>query len=395
MIVGNGVAGTTAALNIRRSDPDGLITIISDEPYPFYSRVRLPELLSGGVAAEALLVRKDPWYRELGLELLKDTVVHDINISGHSISTTSQSVHTYDRLLIASGSISFVPPVSGAGLKGVFTLRTMSDALAIRDYLAGGSRRVVLIGGGVLGLEAGHHMLKAGHKVTVIESLPRLLPRQMDSDGARMLKKQLEALGFQFVIGMQTKEIKGGDRANAVILSDASVHECDMALISAGVRPNIGLAAKAGLSVERGIVVDDRMETSAPGVFAAGDVVQHQGICYGIWPAAERQGEVAGINMGGGSEAYHGTTVSNLLKVAGISIFSAGDIDPDGNKESAIDIDSDRFIYRKLVFDGDYLGGAILYNDLNDRMRIFRAVSEKRDISGVKKQLVKWDLSAL
>lgn len=395
VIVGNGVAGTTAASNIRKIDPAGSITIISDEQYPFYSRIRLPEVLSGSLDSKALTLHGDTWYLERKIFLLLDTVVLDIDISRHEIVVSSNSVIPYDRLLLATGSSSFIPPVPGADKKGVYTLRTLKDAISIRTYLDGPGKEVVILGGGLLGLEAGHHILKAGHAVTVIESFPRLLPRQMDADGSEVLKKQMEGMGFSFAVGKQVKEIQGNERACGVELTEGTVIDCAMVLISAGVRPNISLAQKIGAATGRGIIVNNRMGTSLPDVYAAGDAVEYNNSCYGIWPAAERQGKIAGINMAGGDEIYQSVPASNILKVGGIDLYSAGDIDPDGRKESALSMDRERFIYKKLIFDENVLCGAILYGDINDRKKISRYIAERTDIGGIKNSLMKWDLSVL
>jgi len=395
VIIGCGVAGMAAVGRIRSTDPAGSIKIISEEPYPFYSRIRLPEILSGSAAAESLIIRKDIWYRERGIDLMLDTTADAVDLQSHEIITTAGSSIPFDRLLIASGSRSFVPPVPGAEKKGVFTLRSLSDALAIRGLLAGGPRRVIIIGGGVLGLEAGHHIAKGGNRVSVVEAMPRLLPRQMDPSGAALLQKQLESRGMRFLIGVQTREISGLELAEAVVLEDGTHLQCDMVLISAGVRPELALARKAGLACGRGVIVNDRMETSNAGIYAAGDVAEHNGICYGIWPAAEQQGLVAGTNMTGGNAEYHGTVVSNTLKVAGIDLFSMGDIDDEGRKESAVIKDPEGYIYRKLVFEGNTICGAILYGDLNGKNAITRAIVEHRDISDIKDRLGKGDISGL
>jgi nitrite reductase (NADH) large subunit len=394
IIIGNGVAGTSAAAHIRKIDSNGQITILSEEAYPFYTKIRLPEFLSGEVDEQKLIIRKSEWYRELKIELLLDTGVSGIDIDKKTVLTAGGNM-AYDRLLLATGGISFVPPIPGADRKGVFTLRTLADAIAIRAFAQPANKRVLLIGGGVLGLEAGNGLRKAGHTITVAEVFPRLLPRQMDHDGASILQSRMEQLGFQFYLGAQSKEIIGNDAAEGLILNDGTCITCDMVIISAGVRPNAVLAKALGLKIEKGVIVNDRMSTGIPDVYAAGDLIQHNAVFYGLWPAAEKQGAIAGINMAGGDAVYHGTTISNRLKVIGINLVAAGDIDADGKKKSIVLKDRDSFIYKKLVLDQNSITGTILYGDITDSRKILNAIENRTDISGMKKDLEQWNMEKL
>jgi nitrite reductase (NADH) large subunit len=395
VIIGNGVAGTTAAANIRKFDNEGKIIIISDETYPFYSRIRLPEFLSGAVDEKGLIIKKDTWYAENRIDLVLNTVVTDIDVSGKKVISSDSSAIKYDRLLIATGGLSFVPQIPGSDKKGVFTLRTLNDAIAIKEFSKQSSIRVVLIGGGVLGLEAGNGLRKAGNYISVVEFFPRLLPRQMDPSGAEILKTQLEDIGFRFYLGAKSREITGAEKVEALVLDDGTRIDCDMILISAGVRYNPLLALKLGLPVEKGVIVNNKMETGIPDIYAAGDLIQHNSIFYGIWPAAEKQGEVAGINMAGGNSEYQGTIISNTLKVAGIDICAAGDIDAEGQKDSILFKDAENYIYKKMVLQHNTLVGTILYGDIKDRQKILKAIETRKDISMIRKDLEHWDLEKL
>lgn len=394
LIVGNGVAGTTAAASIRKIDGDGQITVLSEEAYPFYTKIRLPEYLSGELDKQKLIIRKSDWYRELNIELFLNTVVSGIDTDKKMVLTSGGTM-PYDRLLLATGGVSFVPPIQGADKKGVFTLRTLADAIAIRASAQPANKRVLLIGGGVLGLEAGNGLRKAGHTIAVAEVFPRLLPKQMDHEGASILLSQMEQFGFRFYLGAHSKEIIGNNTAKGLLLNDGTRIDCDMVIISAGVRPKAVLAQALGLKIEKGVIVDDRMSTGIPDVYAAGDLIQHSGIFYGLWPAAEEQGEVAGINMAGGNAFYHGTPISNRLKVLGIDLVSAGDIDADGNKESIVLKDRSSFIYKKLVLDQNRIVGTILYGDIKDNRKILNAIGNKTDISSIKKDLEQWNMEKL
>lgn len=383
VIIGCGVAGITAAQNIRKLDTSGEITILTNEQYPFYSRIRLIDFLAGKMVPESLLLKNERWYQENRMEVRTNTAAAGVDQAAKTVET-SGGKFGYDRLLLATGGVSLIPPLAGTDKQGVFALRSMREGIEITEY-AKAHRHVLIMGGGLLGLEAGHNLLKAGNEVTVAEISPRLLPRQMDVRGARVLKAQLERMGLKFLLGAQSKEITGTGGADGVLLADGKRVECDMILISAGVRPNSALAQKLGLKIEKGVVVNDRMETEAKDIFAAGDLIQHRGIFYGIWSASEKQGETAGINMAGGSAVYEGTTMSNTLKVAGVNLFSAGDIDAEGKYESIIHETDDS--YRKLVISENRVIGAILYGQTNGKRNVLNAITSKKDISAIRKEL--------
>ncbi len=395
VIAGNGVAGTTAAALIRKIDNDGMITIISDEAYPFYSRIRLIDFLSGDVDEKSIILKKDTWYEENKINLILNRAVTDIDVAKKELTISPDKKLKYDKLLMATGGIPFVPAIAGADKKGVFTLRTLKDAIAIREYAGMGNKRLLIIGGGVLGLEAGNALRKSGISVAVVEFFPRLLPRQMDPDGADILRTQMEKMGFRFYLGTKTKEIFGADKVEGVLLEDGRRIDCDMIIISAGVRPNAALAQKAGLTIEKGLIVNDRMETDLPDIYAAGDLIQHRGVFYGIWPAAEKQGEVAGINMAEGSAVYEGTTISNFLKIAGVGLVAAGNIDAEGKHESIVIKYPGKFIYKKLVIKENTIIGTILYGDIKDMRKILKAIENRTDISVIRNELENWNLEGL
>ncbi|MBI4838889.1 MAG: NAD(P)/FAD-dependent oxidoreductase [Nitrospirae bacterium] len=394
IIIGSGVAGITAAANIRKIDRNGSITVITDEAYPFYSRIRLIDFLAGGAGEKTLMLKKDEWYIKNRIKLILNSQAADIDNQKKEVLTASGGRLKYDRLLIATGGSSFLPPVPGSDNKGVFTLRTLKDAVSIKDY-AKNAKHTLLIGGGVLGLEAGNALRKTGNSITVVESSSRLLPRQLDSEGAEIFRAQMEKMGFTFYLGAKSKEILGENKAEVLMLEDGRRIECGMIIISAGIRPNAALAQKLGLKIEKGLIVNDRLQTESSDIYAAGDLIQHRGVFYGIWPAAEKQGETAGINMAGGDAVYTGTVMSNTLKIAGIDLVSAGDIDADCQGESVTAKDSKNFIYKKLVLKDNRIIGAILYGDVRDRAKILKAITDKADISGIRTALMQWDLAAL
>lgn len=394
LIIGNGVAGTTAAENVRKLDHMGKITILTEEGTPYYSRIRLIEYLAGEAQEKDIVIHSKEWYKKNNIFLHLNSQVSLIDSEAKEAVTATGERFSYDRLLLATGGTSFIPPITGSDRKGVFALRTIKDADEIIRF-AEGKKKIIMIGGGVLGLEAANSLRKREHDICVVEFFPRLLPRQMDSEGAEVLKAQMESMGFTFYLGAKTKEISGDEQVRGVLLEDGTMIDGGLVIVSAGVRAQAELAGKLGLTVNMGIAVNDRMETEKEGFFAAGDVIEHRDMFYGIWPAAQRQGEIAGINMAGGNAFYEGTTMSNVLKVAGIDLAAAGDVDADGKYHSIIHKDSDNFIYKKIVIKENVISGCILYGDITGYRKILKAIDDKRDIGEIKDKLENWDLGAI
>ncbi|MCJ7594049.1 MAG: FAD-dependent oxidoreductase [Desulfobacterales bacterium] len=385
LIVGNGVAGTTAAEHIRKHDKEGSIIIVTDEGLLFYYRIRLNEYISGDVTEQNLRAKKEQWYKDQGIDLRLNTRIQGADPVKKIIITENNESLSYDQLLLATGSHSFVPPIKGADKKGVFSLRSVQDARDIASW-AKKIEGVVLIGGGLLGLEAGNALLKLGKRVMVVEFLPRLLPRQLDVDGAKRLQGIMEGMGFSFRLGAKTQEISGGEQGEKVLLEGGEALAARMVVISAGVRPNLEMAKALNLDHDKGIKVDDHMRTSAAGIFAAGDVAEFKGIPYGIWPAAMEQGQLAGINMAGGDEVYQGTTMANTLKVVGVDLASAGDIDAEGKFESRVV--TDEKVYKKIVIDKNLIIGCIMLGETKGFNKITKMMAEKQDIAKIKDQIL-------
>ncbi|MFZ5996598.1 MAG: NAD(P)/FAD-dependent oxidoreductase [Nitrospirota bacterium] len=383
LIIGNGVAGTTAALTIRKFDRESEITIISEEAYPFYSRIRLIDYLADEVSEHDLIIFKDQWYKRNRIRLVLNTRVTSLAPGAKEVALSGGQKMTYDKLLIATGGTSFTPPIKGADKSGVFTLRTLDDAQRIRTAARTASH-IIVLGGGLLGIEAGNALRKSGKNVTIVEFAPRLLPRQLDDDGADILKGMLEKRGIRFVLNARAKEVIGDTSVAGMLLEDGRQIDAAMVLISAGIRCNTSLLEGIGCKLGSGVIVDDRMETGIPDVYAAGDIIEHRGIVYGIWPAAEQQGKVAGINMAGGTALYEGTIPSNILKVAGIDLLSAGEIDAGGTLMSFTIKDGTKGIYKKLVFRDGIFTGCILCGDTEGRKEIVTALGERKTLAAMK-----------
>jgi len=385
LIIGNGVAGTTAVENIRKLDKAGKITVVTEESTPFYYRMRLPDFISGDLAEDKLSAKKDQWYIDQGIELKLNTRIQGADPGKRVVTTQSGSGISYDRLLIATGSRSFIPPMKGAEKKGVFALRTLKDA---RDIVAWAKsiQKVVLIGGGLLGLEAGKALRKLGKNLTVVEFFPRLLPRQLDAAGGGRLQKIMEGMGFSFRLGAKTQEITGEDRVSGVLLEGGELLTAEMVIVSAGVRPALELAKELNLDHDKGVKVDDQMRTNQPEIYAAGDVAEFKGIPYGIWTAATEQGQIAGTNMAGGSALYKGTVMANTLKVVGIDLASAGNIDAENKLESKVF--TDEKVYKKIVLENDQIAGCIMLGDTKGFTKITKLMSEKQNVAQIKDKLL-------
>ncbi len=396
VIIGNGVAGARAAVRIREKDPQGEIDIFTEEAYPFYYRVRFPELVAGEVTIKEITIHTQEFYEGKKISLHLEEPIVEVRPETKEVLSQKGHLYPYDLLLIATGGNAFVPPIPGKEKRGVFTLRTMKDAIEMRAY-SEQIHRAILIGGGLVGLETGGALLRRGIRVAVIEYNPRILPRQMDLEGAQILQAKLESMGFTFFLNGQTDEILGKDRVEGVRLKDGRIVEGEMIIISAGVRPNIELGKKVGLETKNGILVNDRLETGREGIYAAGDVAEHRGRVYGIWPAAQKQGEIAGVNMAGGNELYRGTVVSNTLKVVGIDLTSAGEIDAEGRYECVVRSDREKCSYCKVTFKEDKVVGCILLGEAKGKAEILHAVEKELTAEEVKKYLLKegYDLDQL
>jgi len=382
VIVGNGVAGTSAAEEIRKQDHQGSIDIFSIEDKSFYYRIRLPEVVAGDIQEDTIVAKSLNWYKDQGMNLHLETQVTAIDAEKKSLVTEDGQEFIYDRLLLATGSHSFIPPIQGSDKPGVFALRTMQDVREIRKW-AQGSEDAVLIGGGLLGLEAGNGLRKLGKKVTVVEVFPRLLPRQLDTKGASRLQSMLEDMGFRFCLGAKTTSIEGEHAADKVTLDDGTSLPADLILVSAGVRPNLELAQQLNLDLDKGIKVNEYLQTSRPDIYAAGDVTEFQGRVYGIWPAAQEQGGLAGRNMTGNGQLqpYQGTVMANTLKVVGIELASAGEIDAEGRYEARIKEDDS--CYRKIVLDGQSIIGCIMLGDTRGFQKVTQLMQKGADASDV------------
>ncbi len=330
LIIGSGPAGIAAAKAFRERDRDTPVTLVSRESVSGYARPRLPEVVAGTVPGPQICLYPDSWYQAQRVSLrLRQTAV-SLRPMEKKVTLDAGGTLAYDRLILATGATAFLPPIAGLPTENAFVLRTLDDALALRRR-AQGRQNAVLIGGGLLGLEAGYALTRLGLAVTVIEVEPRLLPRQVDEEGSALLQEKLLPLGFRFFLGARVSRVASRDRGIQVELACGTQLSADLALVSAGIQPNVELARAAGLQVgRRGVVVDDFLATSQPDIWAAGDIAEWRGAVAGLWTVAQAMGQVAGRNAAGAVEPYPGVVPATKLKIAGIELWSQGDIRPEG-----------------------------------------------------------------
>jgi len=377
VIVGLGAAGANAARAIaavRR--PDVQVEIYGAEPHLYYARPKLPDYLAGEIALNDLYFYPRAWYDERGISLHTGARAEKVDAAGHRLILAEGTRVAYDRLLIATGASSFIPPVPGVELPGVFTLRTIDDVDRMRAH-ASQCKRAAVIGGGLLGLEAARGLRALGLEVTVLERGAYLLQRQLDEQGAAILHREVERMGIAIEANADTDHIERG----AVVLKSGLRVRAELVLIAAGVRSNLELARTSDIAANRGIVVDAHLATSAPDVYAAGDVAEFKGTVYGIVPAAIEQAQAAAQNMlEHGSAEYAGTVPTNTLKIVGIDLTSIGQI-AGGEGYTELRRSDGPGRYLKLVLRDGRLEGAILLGHKPKVNLVSQAVARRADLS--------------
>ncbi|MCJ7612865.1 MAG: FAD-dependent oxidoreductase [Candidatus Aminicenantes bacterium] len=377
-IVGNGLAGIMAAKALRELGCQGEIEIFARERHHYYPRPNLIDYLAGTLPQERVFAFPEAWYEKQRLGIHLGAAVEKISTDTLELSTGDGPGARFDTLLLCDGATAAVPPVRGIDHKGVFTLRTLDDAQSILDYLPG-HPEVAVIGGGLLGLEIGRALNLRGARVRVVEYFDRLLPRQLDAEGADLLKSWIERMGLRVRLGASVEEVSGPGEASGLRLKDGEEIAASLIVLAAGVKPNIRLARAAGLETDQGLVVNDRLQTSHPKIFAAGDNISHRGRLYGIIPAAFAQARIAAANLLGPAQTYDGTVPSNMLKVAGLFVASTGQVQPQGpGFEIFHKLDRDRGIYKKIVLQDGLLVGAIWMGTRQGAAEVIKAVAGRR-----------------
>jgi ferredoxin-nitrate reductase len=366
VVVGTGMAAMATVEALLEHEPDGWqITMVGREPELPYNRVALSKLLAGSAGEAQLTLHDDAWLAAREITLLAGREVRALAPERRTVELDDGDELPYDKLVLATGSRPWLPPVAGLTRAGVHAFRTMHDARAILAA-AGGARRAVVIGGGLLGLEAARGLRARGVEVTVVHPEAWLMERQLDRPSAAMLLRALEAMAIDVRLGTVAEAVVGEDAADGVLLGDGTRLDAELVVVAAGVVPEVGLAADAGLEVGRAIVVDDELRTSARSVYAVGECVQHRNVVYGLWAPLLEQAKVAGASLAGVPAAFRGVVPATTLKVAGIDLFCGGEASRAAGDDEVIVLDSRRGRYRRLLLRDERLVGTILLGDLRD-----------------------------
>ncbi|HTG39926.1 nitrite reductase large subunit NirB [Sphingomonas sp.] len=389
VVIGNGMAGCRAVEEILARDAGRFaITIFGAEPRVNYNRIMLSPVLAGEKCFDDIVINTPEWYADNGITLVSGDPVATIDRETRTVTTRSGRVEPWDRLLIATGSDPFIIPVPGADLPGVVTFRDLDDV----DRMLAAAKRggsAVVIGGGLLGLEAAHGLSLRGMAVTVIHLMPTLMERQLDEAAGWLLKAELERRGQTIVTGGDTGEIIARDgHVAGVRLKDGREFPADIVVMAVGIRPATLLAKAAGLAVERGIMVDDHMVTSDPAIMAVGECVQHRGACYGLVAPLWEMCRALADHATGAPSGYAGSVTSTKLKVSGIDLFSAGDFTGGDGTDDIVMRDAARGVYKRLVVKDGQLIGAVLYGDTADGNWYFDLLRKGADIADVRDRLI-------
>ncbi len=398
LVIGNSVGGIGAVEAIREVDRVGDIVIVSDEPYPVYSRPRIAEYLAHPGPIESILYRKPDFYGKNGIRTIFGERAVTIDPDAHSVKLAGGQALAWQRLLLATGGTPIVPPTPGAGLKGVFTFNKLDDAIAIDEFLKERRNQVkaVVIGGGLIGVSVAESLVTRGaSRVTVIEMKDRILNTILDEATSAMESRVLEENGVSIITGHTAVSINSSLRGEVggVSLDDGRILACDMVIIAIGVRPRLELADGSGIRTGRGIMVDRRMMTSAPDIYACGDAAEAYDFVLGqnrptpVWPNAYEGGRVAGLNMAGRPTEYQGGTAMNAMKYFGINIVSAGLATPPDDSYETL-VNQHNVIYRKVVIKDGKLAGLVFAGDVEKSGIVYSLMKEGRDVSGFKKVLV-------
>ncbi len=366
VIIGNGMAAARLCEELSKRELGRYaVAVIGEEPRLAYNRVLLSSVLSGETASDEIALRPARWWRDRGVTLQYGCAASAIDPVARTVTLADGRTLDFARLVLATGSRPLRLPLPGADLKGVLTFRDLADVATIASSGRDG-RCVVVIGGGLLGLEAAYGLAKAGAKVTLLHLMDRLMERQLDMPAATMLKRAVEAKGIEVLLNAETARFVGDETVAGVELKDGRVLEADTVVVAVGIKPNAEIAAAAGIKVNRGIVVDDHLATSAPNVFAIGECAEHRGTCYGLVEPAYEQARVLAKYLAGETAEYDGSAVATNLKVAGINVYSAGSFLGDTTSEQITLHDAGLDVYRKLVIADGRLAGAVLFGDTAD-----------------------------
>jgi nitrite reductase (NADH) large subunit len=394
VIVGGGAAGIEAAKTIRSHNKTAKIWLFSEEAHPFYSRIHLSTFISDNTEIESITINPEGWYQDQEINFKPGIRISDINNTKREIRTHNNEIYAYDKLILATGAEPSLPPVPGVNKKKIYSLRSLDDALEIRKNLPS-VKKAVVVGGGILGIEVAAGLIKRGIQTHIIEALPYLMNQQLDEDGAGVLKKILTDRGLKIHLSQKVQKFSGDSQVEQVLLESNDQIPTDMVILTTGVNPRIDWLKDTGLNTNRGISVNNYMETNLEDIYAAGDIAEFQGQFYGIWPAAVDQGITAGLNATGIKTEYQGTTPLHILKVAGLEMTSIGQKHAEQPEDQEIiHRHEDKSTYAKLIHNNEILKGSITLGIPGIGFRLERLIKNKNPISELLADFQKenWDV---
>lgn len=389
IVVGNGMAGMRTVEELLKLAPDLYdITVFGAEPHGNYNRILLSPVLAGEKTVDDIMLNPREWYAQNGITLHAGDPVVKIDRPRRMLYSKSGIAIEYDRVLLATGSKPFIIPVPGHQLPGVIAFRDIHD---VETMLASARnhRHAVVIGGGLLGLEAANGLLRQGMEVTVVHVMDSLMERQLDKPAAALLKASLERKGLRILLNAHTAEIVGPERATALRFKDGSEIPADLVVMTAGVRPNIDLAKSCGLHCDKAIIVDDTLQTYDPRIYAVGECVQHRKALFGLVAPIWDQARVCAAHLAGvGHSRYIQQATATKLKVTGVDLYSAGDFIGDADSEDLVLRDPRRGVYKRLVLKHNRVVGAVLYGDVKDGPWYFDLIQNKADVTALRSRLL-------
>lgn len=389
VLIGNGMAGVRTLEELLKLAPEKYdITVFGDEPYGNYNRIMLSPVLAGDKTIDQIMINDRQWYIDNGITLHAGKKINHINRVRRQVETAEGEVFEYDRLLLATGSRPFMLPLPGRDLPGVISFRDIADVDTMLET-AKSFKKAVVIGGGLLGLEAANGLMIQGMEVTVVHIADVLMNQQLDKPASDLMLNELQAKGLKFLMSHETAAIEGKKRVEKVVFKNGTEIDTDLVVMAVGIRPNIELAQSAGIHCERGIVVDDTMQTFDPKVYAVGECVQHRGATFGLVAPLFEQAKVCANHLAQmGIARYVSSITSTKLKVTGIDLFSAGNFIGDESTEDLVFKDAARHVYKKLVIQDDKLIGAVLYGDTVDGAWYFQLMRDGTDVSSIRENML-------
>lgn len=388
VIVGNGMAAARLVDELSKAALGRYaIAVIGEEPRLAYNRVLLSSVLAGETASHDIELQPASWWRDRGVTLKYGCVATEIDVGRRELKIENDESMSFSKLVLATGSTPLRLNVPGADLAGVHTFRDSRDVDLLLT-LAAQKKRVVVIGGGLLGLEAAYGLAKAGAPVTLVHLMDRLMERQLDAPAAGLLKSLVELKGIKILLNANTARFHGETCVEGVELTDGRRIDADAVIFAAGIRPSTALAKEAGIAVNRGIMVDDVMQTGAPDIFALGECAEHRGICYGLVEPAYEQARVLARHLAGRPANYSGSVVATNLKVSGVSVFSVGDFMGADGSEAIVLNDIRHGTYKKLVISAGRLTGAVLVGDVADALWYLELIRDRKPLVGIRSQMM-------